>query len=106
METYNISLYSLTNLNKDIDIRANLLNKKWRVFNDSDVKETCTFNEDGSLTIVKDGIETTMPWKIKGSKIKIGREKLYPSYKDNIIFAFHVPEQGNVFFIDEQNNFL
>ena len=103
MEAYKIDLYSLNGLNKDIDIRANLLNKTWRVFNDSDAKETCFFSEDGKLVIVKDGVETTVSWEIEGSTIKIGKYKLFPSYKDNILFAFSIPERGYVFLINEQN---
>ena len=109
MEAYNIDLYSLDGLNKDIDIRSNLLNKTWRVFNDSDIKETYTFSEDGKLTIVKDGVETTSSWKLDSKydyteeAIIISENILYPSYRDNVLFVLKIPEQGNVFLIDEKN---
>lgn len=109
MEAYNIDLYSLDGLNKDIDIRSNLLNKTWRVFNDSDIKETYTFSEDGKLTIIKDGVETTSSWKLDSKydyteeAIIISENILYPSYRDNVLFVLKIPEQGNVFLIDEKN---
>ena len=105
MEAYKINLYSLGGLNKDIDIRTHLLNKAWRVFNDSDVKETCVFSEDGIITIIKDGVETTTSWKLDSTDnaIVIGENKLYPSYKDNVLFVFNIPEKGYVVLVDEKN---
>jgi len=105
MEAYRVNLYSLTNLNKDIDIKTNLLNKTWRVFNDSETKEICVFKEDGILIVSKDGTETTVSWELNASEncIIIGENKLFPSYKDNILFVFTVPNKGDVVFIDEQN---
>lgn len=105
MEAFKIDLYNLTGLNKDIDIKTNLLNKTWRVFNDSDVKETCVFSEDGKITIIKDGVETTVSWELDSTDnaIVIGENKLNPSYKDNVLFVFNIPEKGKVVLVDEKN---
>ena len=35
--------------------------------------------------------------------IIISENILYPSYRDNVLFVLKIPEQGNVFLIDEKN---
>ena len=93
-----------------LDVKTNLCNKTWLVFNDEGEREVFIFNEDGTMIISCNGLVTNSSWKYipSNNSIVITTPKqaymLHPAFINGIVFALQLDgvEQYS-FLITEQN---
>lgn len=93
-----------------LDVKTNLCNKTWLVFNDEGEREVFIFNEDGTMIISCNGLVTNSSWKYipSNNSIVITTPKqaymLHPAFLNGIVFALQLDgvEQYS-FLITEQN---
>lgn len=93
-----------------LDVKTNLCNKTWLVFNDEGEREVFIFNEDGTMIISCNSLVTNSSWKYipSNNSIVITTPKqaymLHPAFINGIVFALQLDgvEQYS-FLITEQN---
>ncbi len=93
-----------------LDVKTNLCNKTWLVFNDEGEREVFIFNEDGTMIISCNGLVTNSSWKYipSNNSIVITTPKqaymLHPAFLNGIVFALQLDGvEKYSFLITEQN---
>ncbi|MGL5959714.1 MAG: hypothetical protein ACRCY6_03065 [Bacteroidales bacterium] len=93
-----------------LDVKTNLCNKTWWIFNDSGEKEVYIFEEDGGLIISINGQVTNAKWRfLSANKSLIITTKtqslmVHAAYIDDVVFALQIDGTNHyVFLIDEVN---
>ena len=93
-----------------LDVKTNLCNKTWLVFNDEGEREVFIFNEDGTMIISCNGLVTNSSWKYipSNNSIVITTPKqaymLQPAFINGIVFALQLDGvEKYSFLITEQN---
>lgn len=93
-----------------LDVKTNLCNKTWLVFNDEGEREVFIFNEDGTMIISCNGLVTNSSWKYipSNNSIVITTPKqaymLHPAFLNGIVFALQLDGvEKYSFLISEQN---
>lgn len=114
MKTYLLDIPNKYNrFSKNLDVKAILCNKSWRIFNDSGDKELYIFQENGSLITSVNGNVTNATWQYisaNNSLVISFKEQsfmLHPSFKDDAIFVLQ--QDGTerfVFLIEERQSNL
>ena len=111
MKTYLLdSINRLKRYSESLDATTIICNKTWIVFNDSGIKETYIFQEDGDLIISNNGVVTDGKWKYITSNrsliISGNNQKymLHPEFFDGVVFALQLDGTKEYsFMIDEAN---
>lgn len=111
MKTYLISTINrLKRIGQTLDAKAILCGKKWIVFNDSNIKETYKFKEDGTVLVSVNGEGKYYNWKYdavdKTIEIILGSSVFTynTAFVDDVVFALQKDgTQEYAFLIDQDN---
>lgn len=95
---------------ESLDVKIVLCNKAWFVFNNSGLRETYIFQENGKLKISLNGKVTHATWEyipVNKSLIISGNEQSYmvhAAYVDNILLALQIDGTKEYAFLIDENN--
>lgn len=104
------SIERFKRFSQNLDVKAIICNKSWKVFNDEGVAEIYVFNDDGSMIISHNGKVTNSKWKYVPATASLVIDTpsqsymLKPTFLFGRIFALQLYGVEQYAFLIEENN--